>query len=308
MKTRLTLAGLTAATILLPAAHAQMVGTSHPEQLDDTITASQADTPHYVKPSPAVRYADPGTAPIASPGAALPSGDMAQPPSASDHYQPESSMLRRTPSPAFDPDANIVTSAPATRPGELGEGTLLRARLQTPLSTSESQVGNTFLAELVQPVTDHGVVLLPVGSQIKGRVSEVHGGRRIGGPASIRLQPDTITLPDGTVHRLYAQIVDLDNFEESHVNSEGTIVGSEHPKATLAALGLTTGSATVAGAMIGGGVGAVVGAGIGAGAGTIWWLKRDLQQQLPIGTGLVFSLNESLDMQQQQSTMAQVAH
>ena len=310
MKTKLTLAGLTAATILLPAAHAQMTGTSHPEQLDDTITASQADAPHYVKPSPAVRYADPGTTSPVSPSAALPSGSMAQTYStpASEHYQPESSMLRRTPSSAFDPDANIVTSAPATRPGELGEGTLLRARLQTPLSTRESQIGNTFLAELVQPVTDHGVVLLPVGSQIKGRVSEVHGGRRIGGPASIRLQPDTITLPDGSIHRLYAQVVDLDNFEESHVNSEGTIVGSEHPKATLAALGLTTGSATVAGAMIGGGVGAVVGAGIGASAGTIWWLKRDLQQQLPVGTGLVFSLNESLDMQQQQNTMAQVAH
>lgn len=306
MKTKLTLAGLTAATLLLPAAHGQMSGTSHPEQLDDTITASQADAPHYVKPSPAVRYADPSNT-SAAPGAALPSGSLAQSSSAAERYQPESSMLRRASSPAFDPDANIVTSAPATRPGELGEGTLLRARLQTPLSTRESQVGNTFLAELVQPVTDHGVVLLPVGSQIKGRVSEVHGGRRVGGPASIRLQPDTITLPDGSIRRLHAQVVDLDNFEESHVDSEGTIVGSEHPRATLAALGLTTGSATVAGAMIGGGVGAVVGAGIGAGAGTIWWLKRDLQQQLPVGTGLVFSLNESLDMQQQ-NTMAQVAH
>lgn len=309
MKTKLTLAGLTAATILLPAAHAQMTGTSHPEQLDDAITASQADTPHYVKPSPAVRYADPGSTSSASPQAALPSGNMVQN-STSEHYQPQSSMLRRSSSTAFDPDANIVTSAPATRPGELGEGTLLRARLQTPLSTRDSQVGNTFLAELVQPVTDHGVVLIPVGSQIKGRVSEVHGGRRIGGPASIRLQPDTITLPDGTVRRLYAQVVDLDNFEESHVNTEGTIVGSEHPRATLAALGLTTGSATVAGAVVGGGVGAVVGAGIGAGAGTIWWLKRDLQQQLPIGTGLVFSINEPLDMQQTsvaQSTVAQPA-
>jgi hypothetical protein len=308
MKTKLTLAGLTAATLLLPAAHAQMTGTSHPEQLDDTIVASpQTDTPHYVKPSPAVRYDDSGAAATSAPASAFPSSTTAQPDAepASSHYQPDTAVLRRSSSPAFDPDANIVTSAPATRPGELGEGTLLRARLQTPLSTRESRVGNTFLAELVQPVTDHGVVLLPAGSQIKGRVSAVHGGRRIGGPASIRLQPDTITLPDGSVRRLYAQVIDLDNFEESHVNSEGTIVGSEHPKATLAALGLTTASATVAGAVIGGGVGAVVGAGIGAGAGTIWWLKRDLQQQLPVGTGLVFSLNEPLDMNQ--TAMAQIA-
>ena len=298
MKTKLSLAGLTAAALLLPAVPsiAQMTGTSHPETLDDTIVATpaQAATPHYVKPSPAVPYTDAS----ASPAATYQAYPAATPVNAvQPSYTSEATIQRRTPQqPAFDPDANIVTEAPTVRPGELGEGTILHAQLQTPLSTRDTRVGDTFLANLLLPVSTHGVVLLPAGSQIKGRVSAVHGGRRIAGPASIRLQPDSITLPDGTVHRLHAEVIDVDNYTDSRVNSEGTIVNSEHPKATLAALGLTTGSATVAGAVIGGGVGAAVGAVVGAGAGTIWWLKRDIQQQLPVGTGLVFSLDETLNM------------
>ena len=298
MKMKVTLAGLTAAAILLPvAASAQMSGTSHPEQLDDQIVATpaQAATPHYVKPSPAIPYTDTSASgTLGSPIAAYPAATPVPAPTSS--YAAESAAVHNPAQPAFDPDANIVTDVPATRPGELGEGTLLHAQLQTQLSTRETRVGDTFLAELTLPVSDHGVVLLPAGSQIKGRVSAVHGGRRIAGPASIRLQPDSITLPDGTVRRLNAEVVDVDNFNDSRVNSEGTIVNSEHPKATLAALGLTTTSATVAGAMIGGGVGAVVGAAVGAGAGTIWWLKRDIQQELPVGTGLVFSLDQTLNM------------
>jgi hypothetical protein len=213
---------------------------------------------------------------------------------------------RRPLTSSTDPDANIVTSVPDV-PGQVNEGTPLRARLQNPLSTQDTKVGDTFLAELVQPVTQHGVVLIPVGSQIRGRISSVHGGRRWTGRASIRLQPDFITFPDGTSHRVYAELTDLDNFADARVNSEGTVVGTEHPKATLAALGLTTASAAAAGAVIGGGVGAGVGAAIGVGAGAIWWLKRDVQQELPAGTGLVFSLDEPLSITSSSQT-AELAH
>ena len=159
----------------------------------------------------------------------------------------------------------------------------------------------------MQPITQHGVVLIPVGSQIKGRISAVHGGRRFTGRASIRLQPDFITFPDGKSYRLHAELIDLDNFADAHVNSEGTVVGTEHPKATMAAIGLTTAGATAAGAVIGGGVGAGVGAAIGVGAGAIWWLKRDVQQELPIGTGLVFSLDEPFTVTSSSQT-AELSH
>ena len=301
MKLRLTLAGLVAATVLLPAAHGQMTGTSHPEKLDDTITTSPdpSSAPHYVKPSPAVPAPTAAETTNSYPAAEPASAVAAMP-------APVLAQTTEGRRPLTDPDANIVTSVPDV-PGQVNEGTPLRARLQNPLSTKDTQVGDTFLAELVQPVTQHGVVLIPVGSQIRGRISEVHGGRRFTGRASIRLQPDFITFPDGTAHRIHAELTDLDNFADAHVNSEGTVVGTEHPKATIAAIGLTTAGAATAGAVIGGGVGAGVGAAIGVGAGAIWWLKRDVQQELPVGTGLVFSLDEPVTVTSSPQT-AELAH
>jgi hypothetical protein len=304
MKLRLTIVGLAAATVLLPAAHGQTTGTSHPEQLDDQITTSPAPSsaPHYVKPSPAIPAPVPAEATNSiQPAETAPAIEAMPAP-----VPVQTAEGRRLLKSSTDPDAGIVTSVPDV-PGQVNEGTPLRARLQNPLSTQETKVGDPFLAELVQPVTQHGVVLIPVGSQIRGRISSVHGGQRWTGRASIRLQPDFITFPDGTSHRVHAELVELDNFADAHVNSEGTVVGTEHPKATLAAIGLATAGATAAGAVIGGGVGAGVGAAIGIGAGTVVWLKRDVQQELPIGTGLVFSLDEPLTVISSSQTAA-LAH
>ncbi|HEX5282595.1 MAG TPA: hypothetical protein VFW30_00615 [Bryocella sp.] len=293
MKLRLTVVSVAAATILLPAAHAQMTGTSHPEKLDDNITTlpDSSTMPHYVKTSPAI----PATAPVATTNT-FQSAETAPAIESMPAPVPQQTMSGRRPlTAANDPDANIVMSVPEI-PGQLNEGTALRARLQNPLSTNDTNVGDPFLAQVVQPVTQHGVVLIPVGSQIKGRISEVHGGKRFTGRASIHLQPESITFPDGKAYRLHAELIDLDNFADAHVNSEGTVIGTGHPKAALAAVGLTTAGAATAGAVIGGGVGAGVGAVVGVGAGAIWWLKRDVQQQLPIGTGLVFSLDEPFNV------------
>jgi len=305
MKLKLTIASLAAATVLLPAAHGQMTGTSHPERLDDQITTAPdpSTTPHYVKPSPDI----PATDPAATTSSLPPAATAAAPVQAMPAPVPQdSSYVRRPLTVPADPDANIVTSVPDI-PGQVNEGAALRANLQNPLSTKDTHVGDTFLAALAQPITQNGVVLIPVGAQIRGHITEVHGGRRFTGRASIRLQPDLITFPDGKSYRLHAELIDLDNFADAHVNSEGTVIGTGHPGAALAAVGLTTASATVAGAVIGGGVGAGVGAAIGVGAGAIWWLRRDVQQELRVGTGLVFSLDEPFTVSSSPETAA-LAH
>ena len=257
----------------------QTTGTSHPENLDDTITtAPPSDGTHYVKPSAAVPVTAPAlrahTAPI------------------------ETAEVR----PAADPNivtddinSGIVTSVPVG-PHELPIGTTLKTTLQTPISTKDTLAGTHFTAALAADITRNGRVLLPAGSLIHGRITQIHGGRRIGGAAAIRLQPDDVTLPDGTTYHLLAEVSNLDHFQDSHVNGEGTILANTHGKATASILGATTGTAVIAGAMIGGGVGAVVGLGVGAGAATVWWLKQDRQQTLPEGTEIIFCLNNSLKL------------
>jgi hypothetical protein len=186
-------------------------------------------------------------------------------------------------------DAGIVTSVPE-REGEIREGTLLRARITQGLSTTNTLEGSPFSASLTQPVEKDGRVILPIGSMVEGRVTEVRSGRRISGRAALHLEAHDVTLPDGSHYVIHAQLIDTDQTDHSSVNREGTLVRKDHPKETLAAMSVATGGAAAAGAMMAGGVGALVGAGIGAGASTILWLKQDRQEALPKDSLLVFSL------------------
>lgn len=189
---------------------------------------------------------------------------------------------------ADDLDAQIVTSVPE-REGELREGTLLKTQILENLSTKTTLEGTKFTAQLTEPVERHGRVILPVGSILEGRVTQVHGGRRITGAAAIHLETRDITLPDGTHYMVHAQLIDTGK-SEFRVTDEGTLKRRDHPKEMLAVAGGVTGASAVTGAVIGGGVGAVVGAGIGAGVSTMIWLKQDRQATLPKDVQLVFSL------------------
>ena len=292
MKLNLTIP-LAAALILLPAGHAfaQMTGTSHPEELDDTKPTVPVDGTHYVKPSPAVPMT---TVTTTTPSTSAPVLYHHSAPIAPTQIAAVSNV-DPTLNVTDDINSGVITSVPIG-PNELPIGTTLKATLQEPIATKTTAARSRFTAALSSDVTRNGVVFLPRGSIVYGRISEIHGGRRISGPSSIRLQPDSVSLPDGTTYKINADVTDLDNFNDSHVNSEGTIVGNVHPGTTAAAVGFTTTSAVVAGAVIGGGVGAVVGLGVGAGVAGIWWLKHDRQQELPTGTEIVFTLDSSLQI------------
>src|SRR4051794_2839994 len=174
-----------------------------------------------------------------------------------------------------DVDAKIVTSVPEVE-GEISEGTLLRVRMRDELSTATTTPGTRFTAEIMEAITNKGRVIIPIGSVLEGQVTEVHVGKRISGAASLHLEPRNVTLPDGTVYVIHAQLIDttLNNFR---VDREGTLKRRDQVKRDLAVAALTTGGGAAAGALIGGGLGAAVGAGVGAGASTVMWLKQERQ-------------------------------
>ena len=261
---------------------------------DSVLTAPAPEPQHYAKPSPDVYPADTTPATPTLQTRTAPPPDTYQPynPSTDTHpliKHPADNSLAVT----DDPNSGVVIDVPAG-PNDLPAGTLLRARIQTTISTKETRSGTRFTALLATDVSRNGKVFLPAGSTIHGRITEVRGGRRIGGRAAIRLQANSVTLPDGTAYQLDADVVDLAHFKDAHVTSEGAIVDNDHAKSTIATVGLATGSAAAAGALLGGVPGAVVGASIGAGAGTIWWLKRDRQETLPAQTEIIFALDDTL--------------
>ena len=275
---------LAALLFLVPAASAlaQATGISHPEAVPDQPYTTQEAVPpaNQLQPAPALQP---------------------RPRTSSDYppvpYSPTAVTVIATPvtssSPAFDPDARIVTriEGPAN---QLPAGTFLKTRIGQSVSTDTTPEGTSFTAALTEPVLREGRVLLPAGSLITGRVTEAHGGKRISGPAAIHLQPQTITLPDGTRYKLLAQVIDTDLTHTTRVDDEGTIHSHGSSAVQKGAFALATGSGAVAGAVVAGPVGALVGAGIGAGASTVVWLREDQHATLPANTGIVFSLLEPL--------------
>ena len=283
MKMHLT----TAAFVLTAApAFAQTSGVAHPDQSaitatdDSSAVTAPADAtvrrPLTEKPSAAMAAPAANSAGTTAYGPYIP------------YAGPKTATTANAEAADTDVDSQIITSLPE-RAGELREGTLLKTQIKETLSTGSTVEGARFTAEVMEPVEKDGKVVIPVGSVLEGRVTEVHGGRRITGAAALHLETSGVTLPDGSHYVVHAQLIDTSR-SDFRVDNEGTLKRKDHAKETLAVVGGVTGAGAVTGALVGGGVGAVVGAGIGAGVSTVIWLKQDRQATLPKEVQLVFSL------------------
>jgi hypothetical protein len=192
-----------------------------------------------------------------------------------------------------DPDGDIVHPR-ALRPGELGEGTTIRVRLMESISTVSSQKGDTFRTRVASDVMQGGQVVIPAGAEIDGQVVQVSSGH-VGGHGSMRLQPETVILPDGTRLQLHAETTGAPG-SRTRIGSEGAITPDSHLKRDSIEYGGAVGAGVVTGAILGGPVGALTGGLIGAGAITVHLLVNHPQATLETGATVMFTLTEPLDM------------
>lgn len=192
-----------------------------------------------------------------------------------------------------DPDGDIVHPH-ALRPGELGEGTTIRVRLLERLSTVSSQKGDAFRTRVASDVVQGGQVVIPVGAEIDGRVAQVSSGH-VGGHGSMRLQPETVILPDGMRFQLHAETTGAPG-SRTRIGSEGAIMPDSRLKRNGIEYGGAVGAGLVTGAILGGPAGALTGGLIGAGAITVHLLVSHPQATLESGTTVMFTLTEPLDM------------
>jgi hypothetical protein len=195
---------------------------------------------------------------------------------------------------AADADADIVTSVP-TRPGELPEGTIIKIALNEELTTRESQVGADFTGRVAADVVSSGKVVIPQGSEVVGKIVRVTEGKRFGSPATIRLRPDVVVLPDGSRYVLRAQI--LATSSKSRVDSEGALLPASRVKTNVIKEGAGMGTGAVAGALIGGPTGALVGTLIGAGVMTTNILvQAPATVKVPKDSTLTLSLTQAMSI------------
>jgi hypothetical protein len=191
----------------------------------------------------------------------------------------------------FDPDSDIVHPHPL-RQGELQEGTAIRVRLLDRLSTSDSVSGEPFHTRVATDVLEGGRVILPAGSEIDGRVMEVSSGH-LAGHGTMRLNPESVVLPNGTRFRLHAEVSSTPG-SNTRVAGEGIIQPGSRLKRDGIEYGGAVGAGAVTGAIVAGPVGALTGSLIGAGAITVHLLVNHPQATLESGTSLVFVLTDRL--------------
>jgi len=200
-------------------------------------------------------------------------------------------LVRRTAS--SDPDNDIVHPAPLP-PGTLGEGTQIRVRLLGELSSSLSEQGQPFRSRVASDVIQDGQVVIPAGAEIDGKVAEISTGH-FGGHGSILLQPETVTLENGSRFQLHA-IVSSTPGSNLRVGSEGVITPGSRVKRDGIEYGGVVGGGMIAGAVLGGPAGMLAGGIIGAGVVTAHLLVSHPQANLNSGAVLMLTLTDQVQL------------
>jgi hypothetical protein len=181
------------------------------------------------------------------------------------------------PAPVPEP---VAPPAPTPPPRILQAGTVLPIVLRQTISTKTASPEDRVLAELAEPVVEHGDVLLPAGSEVLGHVVTSVRSGRVKGRAHLVLAFDQIRT-DGRTFDIEATRFDVT--AESSAGRDAKIAGG------AAAAG------AIIGAIADGGSGALKGGAIGGAAGGAAVLAtRGKEVELAAGSRYKIELKKSL--------------
>ncbi len=152
------------------------------------------------------------------------------------------------------PASRRQSAPPRRRSATLAEGTVLRIRTTSELTTDSHQAGESFTATLEEPLVEGNWVIAPQGSTVEGWVVEADEGGRVQGVARLSIQLAQLHTADG-------QVIEI-------TTNPFTVEAETTKKDDATKIGIGAGLGTIIGAIAGGKKGAAIGAATGAGAGT----------------------------------------
>lgn len=182
-------------------------------------------------------------------------------------------------------DVTPVTLPPAARFREytVPEGTVLRLKLATPISSATNRAEDPVEAALAEAVSVRGAEVLPAGSSVKGTVSAVKASAKVKGVASM------------TVH--FASVAAAGRDDRYDIDATYSETAEATKGADAAKIGIGAGAGAAIGGLLGGGKGAATGAAIGGGAGTAVVLATiGKEVEHPAGTTLTVRLARAVDV------------
>lgn len=194
------------------------------------------------------------------------------------------------PSASTSPATSSATTTPAgqranvtSSGGTVPVGARVLVRMIDAVDSAENKAGDTFRASLDEDLIVNGVVVVPKGADVTGKLVEVKEAGRLTGKSELKLELTDIF---------------VNNQSYALVTGEYGVAGEGRGKDTAMKVGGGAAIGAVIGAIAGGGKGAAIGAGIGAGAGTaIQVMTRGEQVKVPSETLLEFTLEQELVVQ-----------
>jgi hypothetical protein len=191
---------------------------------------------------------------------------------------------------------SILLAGAAWGQTSLPTGTALKMKLETTLATFSNHSGDPFQARVTEPVVIDGKTVIPIGTTVQGRVTNISEPRRVSGKPTIALFPEALVMPNGDRLVLNATLVDTSVRRGTDVNNEGQFKGAGHDGKDLTEIGMGTGGGMLIGGLAGGGKGLLIGGAIGAGVTVTHWLSKHRSATLPAGSELVMELSRPMVM------------
>jgi len=183
-------------------------------------------------------------------------------------------------------------------------GSVLHCRLTQTITTQLNVEGDPFTANVSEPVTIDGHVVIPVGAKIEGRIAQVQRPGHFKGVGEMRLAAEKVVMPDGATFPISAILSAVYGAEGAAVKGdEGGVRGPNARVRNLEEIGAGMGGGGVVGTLFGGLTGTVVGGAIGGVAGYVDTVrKRGPDLALPAGTQLNYQLTRELEIEPQMTT------
>lgn len=151
----------------------------------------------------------------------------------------------------------------AQRQYTVEQGTKIRVRMNETISSKDAREGDVFSTNVTEPVySSNGVIVIPTGSQVLGRIDSVTKAKKGGDPGSIDVSFFEVKLPNGRTRAINGSLTSLDS-KTAKSDNEGTASGDDRKNDKIIFIGGGAAGGAILGAAIGGGKGALIGAIIG---------------------------------------------
>ncbi len=177
------------------------------------------------------------------------------------------------------------------------QGQRIRVRMNEEISSKTARVGDTFTTTVTEPVySANGVVVIPTGSTVVGRVTTVRQAKKGGDPGSIDVNFVEVKLPNGTRRTINGSLTDLSS-DDAKSDNEGTASGDKMKNRKIIFIGGGAGGGAILGGLIGGGRGALIG-GILGGLGGLAGERLTKGEDAEVRSGTEFGvyLNRSVSL------------